>query len=336
MFNINNINGVGNPSFNCTQNKPAVPAKTQVEKDAQKAPSTDKIMFDVPVQAPAQSVELSEAAQNYLAELKEKYGDYDFVIADFETDEEAQELLSQGDGTVNVLITPDLLEKMAADEATRTEYEAMISGAEEQFDQIKEQIGDNAELVDKLGISFGDDGEVSYYASLKGTGKNSEGTCKIVAETIEALAEKINEIAEKRKENKEAEKPEEKDSTMPPKSFEKYRKEEDPYATEKDYGTLPPESFKKYEKEETIYDTDEDYGTLPPESFKKYEKEKTIYDTDEDYGTLPPESFKKYEKEESVYVKEEDYGTMPPKSFQKYLTEDQSARTSDVNVSFTV
>ena len=336
MFNINNINGVGNPSFNYNQNKTAAPAKTQVEKDAQRAPSTDKIMFDIPVQAPAQSVELSEAAQNYLSELKEKYGDYDFIVADFETDEEAQKLLSQGDGTVNVLITPDLLEKMATDEAARAEYEGIIAGAEEQFGEIKEKLGDNTELVDKLGISFDDDGKVSYYATLTDGLKNSDSTCKIVAETIEALAEKINEIAEKRKENQEAEKLEQKESTLPPKSFEKYQKEEDPYATEEDYGTLPPESFKKYEKEASVYDTDEDYGTLPPESFKKYEKEKTIYDTDEDYGTLPPESFKKYEKEESVYDTEEDFGTLPPKSFQKYLTEDDGAKSSDVNVSFTV
>lgn len=312
MFNINNINGVGNSSFNYNQNKTAAPAKTQVDKDAQKAPSTDKIMFDIPVQAPAQSVELSEAAQNYLAELKEKYGDYDFIVSDFETDEEAQELLSQGNGTINVLITPDLLEKMAADEATRNEYEAVISGAEDQFGKIKEQIGDNTDLVDKLGISFGDDGKVSYYAALTGTGKNSESTYKIVADTIDALAEKINEIAEKRKENQETEKAEEKESTMPPKSFEKYQKEKTPYDTEEDYGTLPPESFKKYEKEQSIYDTKEDYGTLPPESFKKYEKEESIYDT------------------------EEDYGTMPPKSFQKYLSEDDGAKASDVNVSFTV
>lgn len=34
---------------------------------------------------------------------------------------------------------------------------------------------------------------------------------------------------------------------MPPKSFEKYEKEENPYSTEEDYGNLPPESFKKYQ-----------------------------------------------------------------------------------------
>ena len=35
-------------------------------------------------------VELSEAAKNLLAELKEKYGDIDFFVAEFSTDEEAQ------------------------------------------------------------------------------------------------------------------------------------------------------------------------------------------------------------------------------------------------------
>ena len=57
---------------------------------------------------------------------------------------------------------------------------------------------------------------------------------------------------------------------MPPKSFEKYRKEPDPNVKGSEYGELPPESFKKYEEEVEWPDVKE--ATLPPKSFEQYTK----------------------------------------------------------------
>ena len=278
MFNINNVAGTGKPyAFN--QNTAPAP-KTETEKDAkQKGPVTGRIMCAAP--AAEKPGELSEAAQNYLADLKEKYGDYDFIIADYETDEEAQKLLSKGKGEMNVLITPDLLEKMAADETERAKYESIIDGAAEQFDSIKEKLGENASSVKRLGFSVKADGTVDYYALLTEGLKTDDGKKTVTAGFADELAEKITAIAEKRKaEKEEKEEQEEKTSTLPPKSFEKYRKEEDPYATEEDFGTLPPESFKKYEKEESPYSKEEDYGTLPPKSFRKYLTEEETDNTE--------------------------------------------------------
>lgn len=39
---------------------------------------------------------LSKAAQNLLKELKKTYSNMDFIVADFETDEEAASLMSRG------------------------------------------------------------------------------------------------------------------------------------------------------------------------------------------------------------------------------------------------
>ena len=92
---------------------------------------------------------------------------------------------------------------------------------------------------------------------------------------LNALAEAREKMLEENKDDpqKPIDKEEEKKkSVLPPKSFEKYKKEPDPYSTEEDYGDLPPESFEKYRKKEDPYATEEDYGTLPPESFKKYEE----------------------------------------------------------------
>ena len=60
------------------------------------------------------TAELSETAQKYLQELKQKYTNMDFIVADFESDEEAQKYLKQGTGEYNCVITPETLEKMAA------------------------------------------------------------------------------------------------------------------------------------------------------------------------------------------------------------------------------
>ena len=57
---------------------------------------------------------LSKAAQKLLKELQKSYGNMDFIVADFETDEEAASLLSRGTGEYSALFTPEELEKVDA------------------------------------------------------------------------------------------------------------------------------------------------------------------------------------------------------------------------------
>ena len=57
-----------------------------------------------------EEVELSEAAQNLLAKLKEKYGDIDFFVAEFSTDEEAQYYHNQSTKAYSCVIDPQTLE----------------------------------------------------------------------------------------------------------------------------------------------------------------------------------------------------------------------------------
>ena len=65
------------------------------------------------------TVKLSTDAQKYLEQLKGKYKNVDFIVADFSSDEEAQKHLATGNGEYNCVITPDTLEKMATDETER-------------------------------------------------------------------------------------------------------------------------------------------------------------------------------------------------------------------------
>ena len=114
---------------------------------------------------------LSRAAQKLLKELHKTYKNMDFMVADFETDEEAAALLSRGTGEYCALFTPEELEKMAADESVKEKNLKILDGAVSKLDEMKTKLGDKAEDVTRIGISIGNDGEVSFFAELE---KNSE------------------------------------------------------------------------------------------------------------------------------------------------------------------
>lgn len=250
---------------------------------------TDEILFSSVQRKENEAYsKLSDKAKSYLNELSKKYPGYAFMVADYETDEEAGRILSEGRGEINVLITPDLLEKMASDEATRAKYEGIIDGAAEQFDQIRENLTEGGKaIVERLGISVNADGTSSIYAFLKQSLTGESGSKTVSSSIVSEFTDMLNSLAEAREkmlEEKQAKKEEQdgdklpdkeeqkEKSVLPPKSFEKYKKEPNPYSTEEDYGDLPPESFEKYRKKEDPYSTEENYGNLPPESFRRYEK----------------------------------------------------------------
>lgn len=137
-------------------------------------------------------VQLSDRAKNLLKELQKTYGNMDFIIADYETDDEAAEYLARGTKEYSVLIDPETLEQMAADEETKNKYISMLEGATKKLTDVKEQLGEKGDEVVRLGVSLNEDGTVSYFAEL------------------EKLSEKRQEQLEKAKENKKEEKAEQK------------------------------------------------------------------------------------------------------------------------------
>lgn len=114
---------------------------------------------------------LSRGAQKVLDELKKKYGKMDFMVADFNGDEEAKEILSRGTKEFSVLFSSDELEKMAEDENYKEKNFGRIEEAVKMSDRINarfdvSQDSDSAE-VKKVGISFNSDGTTSYFAELE-------------------------------------------------------------------------------------------------------------------------------------------------------------------------
>lgn len=156
-------------------------------------------------------IELSEAAQNLLKELKEKYGDIDFFVAEFSTDEEAQKYHSQSTKKYSCVIDPKTLEEMAADESVKEKYVGIIDSADEQFDKLKEELGDDSKEIARMGINVDKDGVVSYFAEL--TNETKKMQQEALEETKARRAqnkENAEKLAEKRaKEKKEKIKAEE-------------------------------------------------------------------------------------------------------------------------------
>ena len=79
--------------------------------------------------------------------------------------------MSRGTAEYSALFTPEELEKMAADEDVKNKNMKILDGAVSKLDEMKTKLGDKADDVTRIGISFGDDGEVSFFAELE---KNSE------------------------------------------------------------------------------------------------------------------------------------------------------------------
>lgn len=142
----------------------------QAARDAENA-RADKARNANAAKEEKKSPALSRAAQKLLKELRNTYKNMDFMVADYETEEEAAALLSRGTGEYSALLSTDELEKMAADESVKEKNLKTLEEAVSKLDEMKEQLGDKADDVTRLGIAIGDDGEVSFFAELE---KNSE------------------------------------------------------------------------------------------------------------------------------------------------------------------
>lgn len=117
--------------------------------------------------SPTKEFKLSDAAKELLEELKKTYGNMDFIVADYNSQKEAEEYLARGTREYSVLIEPKVLEEMAADESVKEEYIDKLHHATSQLNQMVEKLGDKADEVTRMGIAISGDGSVSFFAELE-------------------------------------------------------------------------------------------------------------------------------------------------------------------------
>lgn len=148
-----------------------------------------------------ESLTLSDDAKALLEKLKKNYSNMDFAVADYGSAEEAQRYLSGGTKEYSVLIEPQLLEQMAADEKKEAACTEMLENAAEQLSGMKEKLGEESDTL-RLGVSFGADGSTTYYAELeKSSEKQRERIEKARAEKKENAAKEAEKAEEKKSED---------------------------------------------------------------------------------------------------------------------------------------
>lgn len=181
---MNNVNGYGvyqnNYYDSFVQNRKGQ-SKTSKSDSSQKTDKSGKATG---------SVQLSDKAKALLQELKKKYTNMDFIVADYDSEEEAASYLSRGTKEYSVLIDSEELERMASDDSVKEQNLALLDEAVGKLDEIKNQLGDHKDEVVSMGITIGKDGEMSFFAELEKAGERQK-------EFIDSIREGKKEAAEK-------------------------------------------------------------------------------------------------------------------------------------------
>ena len=145
---------------------------------------------------------LSETAQDYLSELRQKYSDVNITVADFSNLEQRKAYMFSSSGSNNIAISSNIVEKMATDPAAAAKYEKVIAevpGLGERFKKEIEAMGGeqiaSGTVIDK-------NGKVTYWGISKAKPVENPGT---------VYKEKVQkQLEEKRAKKKEEERLQEK------------------------------------------------------------------------------------------------------------------------------
>lgn len=162
----------------------------QRRKEQNKASKTDSSKKSDKANKANGSVQLSDKAKALLQELKKTYSNMDFIVANYDSDEEAASYLSRGTKEYTVLIDPEELERMATDDSVKEQNLKFLDEATGKLDEMKDQLGDHKDEVVRLGISIGKDGEISFFAELEKAGERRK-------EFIDSIRESNKEAAQK-------------------------------------------------------------------------------------------------------------------------------------------
>lgn len=146
------------------------------------------------------TTQLSDAAKAVLKDLQKKYGNMDFIVARYETEEEASSYLSRSTREFGVLLDPDELEEMAADPEVRERYTDQLDEAVEQLKEMKEKVQLDEGDILHLGVSIDPYGVKNFFADIEKA--NSKLHEKQVANRTKAQKEFETRLAKKAEKKK--------------------------------------------------------------------------------------------------------------------------------------
>ncbi len=144
--------------------------------------------------------QLSDAAKNVLKDLQKQYGNMDFIVAKYETEEEAASYLSRGNKEFSVLLDPDELEAMAQDEQVRKQYTDQLDDAVKQLESMQNQIQLEEGEVLHLGVAVDPYGMKTFFADIeKANSKLHKKQAENRARTQKEFEKRMEKKAEKKK-----------------------------------------------------------------------------------------------------------------------------------------
>ncbi len=135
-------------------------------------------------------VPLSEKAKALLQELKKTYSNMDFMVSDYDSEEEASALLARGTKEYSVLIDAEELERMASDDEVKEQNLSLLDEAAGKLDEVKDQLGDHKDEVLRMGISIGREGEMSFFAELEKVGERQKEFVDKIRDSKKEASEK--------------------------------------------------------------------------------------------------------------------------------------------------
>lgn len=162
----------------------------QKRKEQDKTSKADSSKKTDSAKKSGSSVQLSDRAKALLQELKKTYTNMDFIVADYDSEEEAASYLSRGTKEYSVLIDSEELERMAADDSVKEQNLAYLDDAVGKLEEMKTQLGDREDEVVHIGITIGKDGEMTFFAELEKAGERQKAFIDSIRESKKAAAEK--------------------------------------------------------------------------------------------------------------------------------------------------
>lgn len=176
---------------------------TQVKKAGYERPKSVESKYKaIDANGIQEGIKLSDKAQQLLKDLREKYTNMDIAVAEWSTDEEQEYYAGRTSKEFSVLINPELLEKMAADDSVRAQYEEVFANAGKSMETMKSELGADADKVKNFSITMDADGKIKYAVQLikDMTEKNKESS------KVSESDKQKERIEEKRAQKKEEEK----------------------------------------------------------------------------------------------------------------------------------
>ena len=146
---------------------------------------------------------LSETAQSYLSDLKQKYSDVNITVADFNSEKQSDAYMLGSRGYNNVAISASVVERMATDPQTAEKYEKVVSDMSRNAERIEKFAQENNDDILGAGVVIDKNGKVSYW--MVGRSKDTyENPGTVYKEKVQ------KQLEEKRAKRKEEEKLKEK------------------------------------------------------------------------------------------------------------------------------